>query len=443
MPDFPDGFVWGVSTASYQIEGAMADGGKGESIWDRFVRSPGRVADGTSGDVATDHVRRYIQDVALMAELGVTAYRFSVSWPRVVPRGRGRPARAGFDFYQHLIDALLEKGIAPWVCLYHWDLPQALQDIGGWTNRDAAQYFADYAETVADRLGDRVTTFLMLNEPNVHALLGHLTGEHAPGMTGMAPYFAALHHQNLATGEAIDRLRGLSPAWRLGTVLNLQPIAPATDREEDAAAAALADAAFNRAALDPLLLGSYPEALAPFLAPLVEDGDLAAIHRPIDVLGVNHYTRQRVRADPGSPAGLALVAPPPGTEVTAMEWEVVPEGLTEQLIELKDRYGNPPVVVTENGAAYADPAPVGGRVEDPARARYLLRYLRAVAAALDAGCDVRGYFVWTLVDNFEWAHGFSRRFGIVHLDLDTLDRTPKRSYDVYREVIRANAVPDK
>lgn len=442
MPDFPDDFTWGVSTASYQIEGAAADGGKGASIWDRFVRLPGRVADGTSGDVATDHVRLYRQDVDLMAELGVSAYRFSVSWPRVIPSGRGRVAPAGLDFYDRLVDELLDHGIAPWVCLYHWDLPQVLQDVGGWTRRDTAQNFADYAEVVADRLGDRVTTFLMLNEPNVHALLGHLTGEHAPGMTDVGAYFAALHHQNLATGEAIGRLRDLSAVWRLGTVLNLQPIVPAEAGEQHEAAAALADAAFHRASLDPLLLGSYPDALAPFLAPLLQDGDVAVIHQKVDVLGVNHYTRQRVRADPASPAGLALAPPPEGSEVTAMGWEVAPDAFHAQLIELKERYGNPPVVVTENGAAYPDPAPAGGRVDDPQRARYLLRYLRALASAREAGCDVRGYFVWTLVDNFEWAYGFSRRFGLVHLDLDTLARTPKRSFDVYRDVIRSGAVPD-
>lgn len=441
MPDFPSDFTWGVSTAAYQIEGAAAAGGKGESIWDRFVRLPGRVVDGSTGDVATDHVRRYRQDVASMAELGVSAYRFSVSWPRVLPSGRGRPAPAGLDFYDRLVDALLEHDIAPWVCLYHWDLPQALQDAGGWTGRDVVHAFADYAEIVAERLGDRVSTFLMLNEPNVHALLGHLTGEHAPGTSDMGAFFSAVHHQNLATGEAIRRLRASSPAWRLGTVLNLQPIVAADEGEEHEAAVALADAAFHRASLDPLLLGSYPDVVVPFLAPLLRDGDLATIHQEIDVLGVNHYTRLRVRADAASPAGLALVPPPEGAEVTAMGWEVAPEAFRAQLIELKERYGNPPVVVTENGAAYADAAPVGGRVEDPRRVRYLMRYLRALASALEAGCDVRGYFVWTLVDNFEWAYGFSRRFGLVHLDLDTLARTPKRSFEAYREVIRANAVP--
>lgn len=443
MPDFPDDFAWGVSTAAYQIEGAATDGGKGESIWDRFAHTPGRVIDGSTGDVATDHVRRYREDVALLAELGVTAYRFSVSWPRVQPHGRGRGAPAGWAFYDRLVDALLERGIEPWVCLYHWDLPQALQDVGGWTRRDIAATFADYAERVADRLGDRVTTFLMLNEPNVHAVLGHLVGEHAPGLAGLAPFFAALHHQNLATGEALQRLRAMRAAWRLGTIVNLQPIVAAEDGEEHEAAAALADAAFHRASLDPLLLGSYPEVLTPFLAPLLQDGDVATVHQPIDLLGVNHYTRQYVRADDASPTGLALAEPPPNAERTAMGWEVAPEAFTAQLIELKERYGNPPVVVTENGTAYPDPAPRDGRVDDPDRIRYLHRYLRALADARAAGCDVRGYFVWTLVDNFEWAHGFRHRFGLVHLDRATQARTPKRSFDAYRDVVRSRSVPER
>lgn len=439
MTAFPPGFVWGVSTSAYQIEGAPSAGGKGESIWDRFAHEAGRVSDGSTGDVATGHYERYAQDVELLTELGVSAYRFSLSWPRLMPEGRGRLAPAGFDFYDRVLDRLLGAGIEPWACLYHWDLPQALQERGGWTERDVAYWFADYAQVVAERFGDRVPTFVMLNEPNVHALLGHLAGLHAPGLRGLADYLAAVHHQNLAVGEGLTRLRELG-SWRLGTVVNLQPVEPASASEDDVAAAGLADEAYNRASLDPLLLGTYPPRLAPLIETVMRSGDDRVMQQPVDFLGVNHYTVQRVAASDG-PIGLQVVTAPPGAETTAMGWQVAPEALVRQLLEVRDRYGNPPVVLTENGAAYADPEPRGGRVPDPERVDYLRRYLQAVQEALAAGCDVRGYFVWTLVDNFEWADGFSRRFGLVHLDRQSLVRTPKDSFKFYREVIASGAVP--
>lgn len=440
MTDFPPDFLWGVSTSAYQIEGAPSAAGKGESIWDRFAHQPGNIVDGSTGDVATDHYRRFPEDVALLAELGVNAYRLSVSWPRLLPEGRGRIAPGGLEFYDRLLDQLVAAGIRPWVCLYHWDLPQQLQDRGGWTARDTAHYFADYAAVVAERLGDRVDAFLMLNEPNVHALLGHLAGEHAPGLTGLSDFLAAVHHQNLATGEGVARLRELGD-WKLGTVVNLQPIEAASDHEDDVAAAALADAAYNRASLDPLLLGRYPAAVAPLMEAAARAGDLETIRQPLDLLGLNHYTLQTVAAGEG-PIGIRLVEPPEGSEVTAMGWRVAPEALTRQLLELKERYGNPPVVVTENGAAFPDPEPVRGRVADRRRVDYLRRYLEATAEALRQGCDVRGYFAWTLVDNFEWAYGFTRPFGLVHLDRETLRRTPKDSFRFYQRVVSSNSVVD-
>ncbi len=440
MTDFPNEFLWGVSTSAYQIEGAPGAGGKGESIWDRFTHQPGNVTDGTTGDVATDHYNRFAEDVELLQGLGVDAYRFSVSWPRLMPDGRGKLNPAGADFYDRLLDRLVAAEVAPWVCLYHWDLPQALQERGGWTERDTAYRFADYAQAVAERYGDRVPTFLMLNEPNVHALLGHLAGMHAPGLTGISNYLAAVHHQNLAVGEGLARLRELG-SWQLGTVVNLQPIEPASESEDDQAAAGLADEAYNRASLDPLLLGEYPPLLAPMLEAFMRSGDLEVLKQPIDVLGVNHYTVQRVAAGDG-PIGLEVVGAAPGEETTAMGWPVVPEAFTRQLTQVKERYGNPPVVVTENGAAFDDPAPADGRVADPRRVDYLRRYLAAVQEAMAAGCDVRGYFAWTLVDNFEWADGLSKRFGLVQLDRRTLRRTPKASYDFYREVIGSNRIPD-
>jgi len=438
LGDFPEHFLWGVSSSAYQIEGAIDAGGKGESIWDRFVTRPGAVVDGSTGAVATGHHERYLEDVELMRELGARVYRFSVSWTRWLPSGRGRLAPAGVDFYERLVDSLLAAGIEPWVCLYHWDLPQALQDRGGWASRDCAHYFADYASVVAGRLGDRVRTFLMLNEPNVHALLGHLTGQHAPGVSDLSAYLAAIHHQNLAAGMGMERLRALDAGFRLGSAVSLQPIFPAAEpgsepREEDAAAARMADAAYNRASLDPLLLGTYPAAMAGFFEALMRPGDEETMRQRVDFLGVNHYTLQRVRVGDG-PLGLELVPPGPATETTQMGWRVAPDALTRTLLELKSAYGNPPVVITENGAAYPDPPVRNAAVDDPLRVAYFARYLRAMKGALEAGCDVRGYLAWTLVDNFEWGDGFTRRFGCVALDRETLERTPKASFYYLRRV---------
>ncbi len=435
-------FVWGVSTSAYQIEGAYADDGKGPSIWDEFTSRPGRVADGSDGRVATDHLRRSGEDVRLIADLGVDAYRFSVSWPRVMPSGRGRLEQRGVDFYLRLIDALLEVGVEPWVCLYHWDLPLALQERGGWAKRDTALYYADYAERIAHALGSGVKRYFTMNEPNVHALLGHVAGVHAPGVRDLMAGLAAVHHLNLATGFGVERVRSVAPRVPVGTILNLQGFSPAREGEEHEAAAAFADVAFNRAFLDPLFRASYPEPVGGLLEAFVESGDLDVCRAPIDMLGVNHYTRLWVLADASAPAGVELVAPPPGSRTTAMGWEVAPEGLVGMLLRLKEEYGNPPVYVTENGAAYADSQRSSdGTVDDLARVRYLRSYLAAAAEAWRAGCDLRGYFVWTLVDNFEWADGFSRRFGLVELVPGTLERRPKRSYRDFQSIVRSGAWP--
>ena len=436
--EFPDEFIWGVSTASYQIEGAVSEGGRGPSIWDTFSHTPGNVANGDTGDVACDHYHRYRQDVRLMSDLGVDAYRFSVAWPRIFPEGAGRPNRTGLDFYERLVDSLLEAGISPWVCLYHWDLPQALQDRGGWTERDTVHHFGDYAETVANAIGDRVERFLMLNEPSIVALLGHLLGIHAPGKADIAAYAAATHHLNLATGEGVSRLRQLGE-WQLGTVLNLEPVhGVGEDEEEVERVVNLYDAFRNRNYLDPLLLGSYPEATAPLLQPYVQGDDLAVISQPLDMLGLNLYSRVRVTADPASLVGFRQLGPPRGAARTEMNWEVYPDALYEQLLELKERYGNPPVYVTENGAAFADEPGSDGEVRDPERIRFMEMYLQAVKRALEAGVDVRGYFVWTLLDNFEWAEGYSKRFGLVYVDFETQERIPKSSFEWYRQTIRSN-----
>jgi beta-glucosidase len=437
--EFPDDFVWGASTASYQIEGAAQEDGRAPSIWDTFSHTPGKVRDGHTGDVATDHYHRYRKDVALMAELGLDAYRFSTSWTRLFPQGRGRPNRAGRDFYDRLIDALLERGIAPWLCFYHWDLPQALQDKGGWTNRDIVHWFLDYAVYVAEQYGDRVKHFLMLNEPGVVALLGHLFGIHAPGLTDIGAYGAATHHQNLAQGVTIKALREMNTGWALGTVLNLQPVHPASDSEEDQQAAALFDAAWNRNYLDPLFKGEYPMLTLPMIMPYMRDGDSELTRQPVDFLGLNLYTRFRIEADQSSLVGISEVPPPPDATTTEMGWEVYPRALYQQLVELKEHYGNPTVYITENGAAFPDAVDEHGHVEDYDRIRFFQRYLRATHRALQEGANVKGYFVWSLIDNFEWAEGYHKRFGLVHVDYDTLKRTPKASYDWFKEVIREHA----
>jgi beta-glucosidase len=444
VSDFPPTFTWGVSTSAFQIEGAATAGGRGESIWDRFTRRKGVIADGSDASIATDHYHRLGEDLDLVAALGVGAYRFSVSWSRLAPAGRGQYLADGWAFYDRVIDGLLSRGLEPWLCLYHWDLPQALQERGGWANRDIPFYFADHVERVVERVTDRVGHVLLLNEPNVHAVLGHLLGLHAPGSADLATFLAALHHQNLATGLAARRVRDKTGSAMLGTILNLQPVTAAHEGEDHEAAARLVDAAYNRACLDPLLKGAYPEPLADLLEPFVQEGDLGVMAVPLDFLGVNHYTRLHVRSDPEGPAGLALSAPPSGTALTAMGWEVAPSALRQQLLRLKDDYGNPPVYVTENGAAFADAVRSDrtGRIEDRDRASYLVAYLRELASAIEAGCDVRGYFVWTLVDNFEWSSGYRHRFGLVELDRQTLARRPKLSFDVFREIVATGSLPD-
>ena len=434
---FPAGFVWGASTSAYQIEGAAAEDGRGPSIWDIFSHTPGRIADGSNGDVACDHYHRMPDDLALLAEAGFGAYRFSICWSRVLPDGAGDANPRGLDFYDRLADRLLAAGVAPWACLFHWDLPQALQARGGWSSRDSAAWFADYALLMAGRLGDRVKHWAMLNEPSVHAIFGHAIGNHAPGLKGWANYVAAQHHQNLAQGMALSALRSHGGDLVLGTVFSLQPVHPATERQADRDAAARFDAVWNRANLDPLFLGRYPDLLGDAFAPLTRAGDLDAIRQKVDFLGVNYYGRAHVVDDPKSVLRGAAFGPlPPGTPTTAMGWPVEPDGLVEQLLDLKARYGSVPLYITENGACYDDPLPVDGVVEDPQRVDFLRAHVQACRNAITHGADLRGYFVWSLLDNFEWAEGFRRRFGIVRVDFDTLRRTPKSSFHYLSKVAR-------
>ncbi|MEU5944483.1 GH1 family beta-glucosidase [Micromonospora sp. NPDC047465] len=435
MPEFPAGFRWGVSTSAYQIEGGVGEDGRGPSIWDTFAHDPGRIADGSTGDVACDHYHRHAEDVALLAGLGVSAYRFSVAWPRVRPTGDGPVNAAGLDFYDRLVDDLLAHDIDPVATLFHWDLPQPLEDAGGWLARDTAHRFAEYADATAARLGDRVKLWITLNEPFIHMSLGHATGEHAPGRTLLFDAFPVAHHQLLGHGLAVAALRARTTS-PVAIANNYSPVRPAGDSDADRAAGAAYEALHNRLFTDPLLGRGYPVGLG-FDETVVRDGDLAVVAAPIDVLGVNYYNPTGVRApDEGSPLPFELV-PLDGYPRTAFDWPVAPDGLRELLGWLHRTYGDdlPPIQVTESGCAYDDVPDAHGRVHDPERIAYLDGHLRAVRAAMDEGVDVTGYFVWSLLDNWEWAEGFTKRFGLVHVDFDTQARTPKSSYAWFRDLI--------
>jgi beta-glucosidase len=429
--DFPDDFAWGVATSSYQIEGATSEGGRGPSIWDTFAATPGRVVDGDNGDVAVEHYHRYPQDADLMAGLGVDAYRFSVAWPRVQPTGSGPVNRAGIDFYSRLVDSLLERGITPWATLYHWDLPQPLEDLGGWPARDTAYRFAEYAAHVADALGDRVKHFITLNEPWCSAFLGYGSGRHAPGRSDGADALAASHHLMLGHGLAVQAVRDRVPDAHVGITLNLYPVAGAHDGHGVDDAVRRIDGLSNRWFLDPVLRGSYPKDVVEDVAHVsdlafVADGDLEAISAPLDFLGVNYYTRHVVA--PGAFPGSGVVDfTDRGLPTTAMGWEVDADGLFDILTRVTRDYGDLPLVMTENGAAFDDEVSQDGTVHDPRRIHFLASHLEAASRAVAAGVPLRGYFAWSLMDNFEWAEGYAKRFGIVHVDFETQERTVKDS----------------
>ena len=435
----PKDFLWGVSTSALQIEGAVAEDGRGPSIWESFARHPGAIQDGSTPDVACDHYHRWPEDVGLMQQLGVGVYRFSVAWPRVMPQGTGAVNAKGLDFYDRLVDGLLAAGIRPMVCLYHWDLPQALQDKGGWLNRDIAGWMSDYALVVARRLGDRVKDWFALNEPSVSSIFGHGYAEHAPGLNGgEKAILAALHHQNLAQGRTLKALRAENSGWKLGTVLSLQPIVPETASEQDRAATIRWDAVWNRVALDGVIRGQLPDVLAPALAEFVKPGDLEMIHFPLDMLGVNYYSPLTIQHNPGR-AFNAWWGVPHIARRTAMDWPVEPGGLLQILTELKELYGNPKVLITETGAAYNDQLQAG-MVADPDRVAFLADHLQAVAQARAAGCRVDGFMVWSLLDNWEWQYGYSRRFGITYVDYASQRRTPKDSFAWLAGRIKAGAL---
>jgi beta-glucosidase len=441
MPQFPAGFAWGAATAAYQIEGAVREDGRGDSVWDTFCRQPGVVRDGHTGDVAADHYHRWPDDVELMSRLGISTYRFSIAWPRVQPQGHGPANDRGLDFYDRLTDALLARCITPMPTLFHWDLPQPLEDQGGWLARDTAYRFADYAALAAERLADRIPLWITLNEPFVVMAYGYALGNHAPGKALMLGALPAAHHQLLGHGLACAALRSAG-ARQVTITNNYTPAWPASEAAADVAAASAYDVLHNRLCTDPVLLGAYPDLSAFGIggeAPdYVRAEDLALISAPIDALGVNYYAPSRLSAPPDSPLPFRL-EPVPGYPVTAFGWPVVPAGLTEMLLLLRERYGRalPPVWITENGCSADDTVADCGTVDDQPRIRFLDGHLRALHEAITAGVDVRGYLTWSLIDNFEWAEGYNQRFGLVHVDFETLQRRPKASFGWYRDLIAA------
>ncbi len=436
MQKFPQDFIWGAATAAYQIEGAWNEDGKGESIWDRFCKTPGNVSDGHTGEVACDHYHRWQEDIGLMKRLGLQAYRFSVSWPRVLPQGRGPANLKGLEFYDRLVDGLLEEKIEPYLTLYHWDLPQALQEEGGWANRSTAHAFADYAVLMVRRLGDRVKFWTTFNEPGVTVFEGHLRGEHAPGIRDPKTAYQVMHHVNVAHGLGMQAIRAAQPGLQVGIVLDLWGHDPASDDPQDVAAAERAWQSGQTIFLDPLLTGHYPQRFPEIVGenmPEIKDGDMALIAQKLDYLGVNFYSRNLYNAQ-------GQVQPVPGSEYTEMGWEVHSPALYRILTRINRDYHLPPLYITENGAAFKDELTPDGQVHDPRRIQYLKDHFLAVRQAMQEGVDLRGYFVWSLLDNFEWSFGYTRRFGIVRVDYDTHQRILKDSAKWYSQVIADNGV---
>jgi beta-glucosidase len=437
---FPPPFYWGTATASYQIEGGWNEDGKGESIWDTFSHTQGKIRDGSTGDVACDHYHRWKEDVALMKEIGCNAYRFSISWPRVIPKGKGKVNPLGLSFYDRLVDALSEANITPFITLYHWDLPQALQDEGGWANRDTAYYFAEYASVVAHKLGDRVKHWITHNEPWVVAWIGYGWGEHAPGIRNEKVAIQVSHHLLLSHGLAVEVLRDISPDSEVGITLNLSPIHPASDSEEDKLAASRQDGFLNRWFLDPIFRGHYPPDILEFYSPKVLPGDMAIISRRIDFVGINYYSRGIVRFNPKAGPLQAEGVAPEGAEFTEMGWEIYPPGIYEIITRVHEDYQPKKIYITENGAAFADEIAPDGGVHDQKRIDYLREHFVQAHRAIEEGANLCGYFIWSLMDNFEWAHGFTKRFGIVYTDYPTQRRIMKDSALWFKKVIEENGV---
>lgn len=434
--EFPHYFLWGAATAAYQVEGAWNEDGRGESIWDRFSHTPGRIANGDTGDIACDHYHRYEEDISLMRQLGLKAYRFSTSWSRVLPSGRGRINPKGLDFYDRLVDRLCAANIEPLLTLHHWDLPQTLQDEGGWDNRNTSHAFADYAALMVKRLGDRVKYWTTFNEPSVITYIGFITGEHAPGLQDPRMAYQAAHHLLVAHGLGVQAIRTAKLDANAGIVLNLWPAEPVSDSTEDAAAAEKYWQEQETLFLDPLFKGHYPPAVYDMVGenmPKIQDGDMALIAQRLDYVGINYYSRHVIGVN-------GKVDRIEGSQYTEMGWEVCAPALRRMLVKINSEYEVPPIYITENGAAFKDEVGVDGKIRDLRRIEYLKHHFIQTRLAMLDGVDVRGYMVWSLMDNFEWGHGFSKRFGLAHVDFESRKRTIKDSGEWYANVIRNNAV---
>jgi beta-glucosidase len=438
--DFASDFLWGCATSSYQIEGAAHADGRVESIWDRFCATPGKVRGGATGEVACDHYHRWPEDFDIARGMGMEAYRFSIAWPRIFAGVDGQPNQKGLDFYSRLVDGMLERGLQPWATLYHWDLPQALQDQGGWNNRATVDAYLAFVDAMTRRLGDRVKHWITHNEPWCTAIIGNFEGVHAPGLTDFGTALQVCHHVLLSHGRAVPLIRANVPDAHVGIALSLHPLRPATDSAADAAALARHDGLRYRWFLDPLHGRGYPAATLADVgdaAPHVEAGDMEAIAAPLDFLGVNYYFPETICDAPGVAPLNTHAAVPAGAQTTALGWEVAPEGLTELLLRIEADYQPAPMYITENGSCYDDVVGLDGEIEDAGRQEYLERHLGALKNAIDAGAPVKGYFAWSLIDNFEWAEGYERRFGLVHVDYATQQRRIKRSGKWYRDFLTA------
>ena len=442
---FPDEFLWGASTSAYQIEGAYNEDGKGENIWDRFVRWDAHVLNGDTGDIACDHYHRMPQDVALFKKLGIPCYSFTISWTRILPEGRGQVNVKGLDFYDRLVDALLDDGIRPKATLYHWDFPQLLQDLGGWPNRDSVDWFADYAHIIFEKLADRVKFWATHNEPWVAAFLGYAAGFHAPGICDYSQAYQTAHHLLLAHGKAVQAYRQGGYNGQIGLILNLNGLIPASNSDEDRAAMQRVHDETHALFLDPVFNGEYPQALFDFIGPHkpnIQADDLQLIQQPIDFLGLNYYNTDLVAFDVHAGLNKARLIPysAPGWGRTEMKWGIHPAGIKGEGLHIKERYGNPDLYITENGCAMPDEPDENGFVADRDRVRYIKAHLQALHEAIQEGVNLKGYFVWSIFDNFEWERGYGPRFGLVRVNYKTLERIPKQSAYWYRDVITNNAI---
>ncbi|MCM2293166.1 GH1 family beta-glucosidase [Allorhizobium sp. BGMRC 0089] len=441
MRAFPKNFLWGVAASAYQTEGAVEKDGRGQSVWDVYAHTPGRTTNGDTADIACDHYHRYPEDIALMSGLGVKAYRLSTAWPRIYPHGKGQVNRRGLDFYDRVIDLLLHEGIEPWICLHHWDMPVAIEEKGGWRNRDTARIFADYAATVIAHFSDRVKRFAPINEPNVIPWVAYNVGRHAPGQQDYAACLAAIHTLNLAHGHTVKAVRAEAPKAEVGNIVSLGPVRPHYQDAAHEQAVVLGDCLWRRVTVDPLWLGIYPEPIASEIEPLIQGDDMDVISQKMDFFGLNHYNPVFVGPNPTTSFGISETPPPIGMgPLTDVNWVVDPDAFLEQIRDTSARYNKPVIYITENGASFADALTPDRKVIDPDRIAYFNAYLGRLLDAIEEGHDIRGYFAWSLMDNFEWGRGFSKRFGLVYVDYPTLQRIPKASYHWLSGVIGQNGL---